>query len=211
MRAHIARLAALCVVLLGLAACADLAVPPGLGLPGSATEATVRVGDTDYLTLAEWSTLADQRLLYPLMLGYSALDQWRPLARASVERRVTIVVGPLDGPGGEYRPDRRQIAIDAGILAEPIDVQVAILAHEIYHSVFTVAGEAPYVCVTDEANAMSWEALGYSRIIRPPGSPDTAWTRTEDVRQADWQAHRLAADVLLNPAYERECLGGEVR
>jgi len=167
--------------------------------------------------LNEWSVLVkDARLLKPLFVAYTKLDLWRPIARASTIRGTTYTVAHLDPHiGGYYSPGfltAGQVVINDSVLAEPIDVQVAVLAHELYHSQsITVGGAAnAAACMSEEMNAMVWEAYGYALVVRPDGV-ETVWTLTEDHRRDLLRQNRLQEEVLLSEGYQRECLGGVVK
>jgi hypothetical protein len=78
-----------CVVVptLLVAALASCSIVAPSGGAGSATEIDRQIGDTSYLGLAEWDRLVTAaRLLAPLFVAYTDLDQWRPIARASGRR-----------------------------------------------------------------------------------------------------------------------------
>jgi hypothetical protein len=205
------------LLIISLAACDVAPVPSGNTAPGSATEVSRQIGDTAYLGLAEWDHLVqDARLLTPLFVAYTQLDQWRPIARASAKRRTTYTVAHLGAAiAGEYMhgtggPGR--VVINATILAEPIDVQAATLAHELYHSQSSYQDnpQGGVACLSEELHAMTWDAYAYDTVIRPdPVATD--WTKEEDRLDALWHAGQLDQSVLLSAAYQRECLGGVVQ
>ncbi len=184
---------------------------------GSATEITRQIGDRPYLGLAEWDRLVrDSRLIKPLSVAYTTLDQWRPIARASARRGTIYAVARLaDTTAGQYTygsggPGR--VVINATILAEPIDVQAATLAHELYHSQSAYQDGPPggAACLSEELHAMAWDAYAYDTVIRTE-TAETSWTAEEERLDTLWHAGRLEEAVLLNGAYQRECLGGVVR
>lgn len=184
---------------------------------GGATEISRQFGDTAYLGLAEWDRLvADARLLAPLFVAYTQLDQWRPIARASARRGTIYTVAPLDGGTGGYYTHRSgapgRVVINATILAEPIDVRVAVLAHELYHSqsAYQDGPQGGAACLTEELHAMAWDAYAYDTVIRPD-PVETGWTHEEDHLVTLWHAGQLDQSVLLSAAYQRECLGGVVQ
>lgn len=207
----------LVLTVMSLTACEVVPVPPENTAPGSATEISRRIGDTEYLGLAEWDHLVqDARLLTPLFVAYTDLDQWRPIARASAIRHTTYTVTRLDAAiAGEYihgagGPGR--VVINATILAEPIDVQAATLAHELYHSQssYQDGPQGGAACLSEELHAMAWDAYAYDTVIRPD-PVETTWTAEEDRLDAQWHAGELDQSVLLSASYQRECLGGVVQ
>ncbi len=155
-------------------------------------------------------------LIAPLFVAYTTLDQWRPIARASAARGTTYTVSRLDAAiAGEYirgsvGPGR--VVINATILAEPIDVQAATLAHELYHSqsAYQDGPQGGAACLSEELHAMAWDAYAYDTVIRPD-PVGTNWTAEEDRLVALWRQDRLSEAVLLSAAYQRECLGDVVR
>lgn len=184
---------------------------------GTATEIRRQIAGQTDLGLAEWDRLvSDARLIAPLFIAYTKLDQWRPIARASAARGTTYTIAPLDGSvAGEYThrsggPGR--VVINATILAEPIDVQVATLAHEIYHSqsAYQDGPQGGAACLSEELHAMAWDAYAYDTVIRPD-PVETGWTHEEDHLVTLWHAGQLDQAVLLSAAYQRECLGGVVQ
>jgi hypothetical protein len=202
------------LLIISLAGC-DVAPPQGN--TGGATEISRQIGDRTYLGLAEWDRLVrDDRLITPLFVAYTDLDQWRPIARASARRGTTYTVARLDAAvAGEYRhgnggPGR--VVINETILAEPIDVQAATLAHELYHSqsAYQDGPQGGAACLSEELHAMAWDAYAYDTVIRPDPA-ETDWTKEEDRLDALWQAGQLDQSVLLSAAYQRECLGGVVQ
>ncbi len=190
--------------------------PPATATPvsGTATEVTKTIDGVAYTGLKEWSSLIlDRRLEYPLFVAYTQLSQWRPIARASAARGTTYGVDHLDAAvGGVFlsAPGRKgRVLVNATILDEPIDVQAAVLAHELFHSQSS-PGQTAAACVSEEMHAMDWEAYAYTTIIRPDGI-ETDWTRGEDARADLWHQNRLQESVLLSEDYQRECLGGVVK
>jgi hypothetical protein len=216
-RRRLAALIALALTVMALAACDVAPVPPGNTTPGSATEISRQIGETAYLGLAEWDHLVrDNRLMLPLFVAYTQLEQWRPIARASARRGTTYTVAHLyDAIAGEYShgnggPGR--VVINATTLAEPIDVQAATLAHELYHSQssYQDGPQGGAACLSEELHAMAWDAYAYDTVIRPD-PVETKWTKEEDRLDALWHAGQLDQAVLLSAAYQRECLGGVVQ
>lgn len=207
----------LALAVLSLAACNVVSVSPGSPTSGRATEISRQIGDTAYLGLAEWDQLVtDARLLAPLLVAYTDLEQWRPIARASARRGTTYTVARLDaGIAGEYlhrSGDPGRVVINATILAEPIDVQAATLAHELYHSqsAYQNGPQGGAACLAEELHAMTWDAYAYDTVIRP-NPVETGWTHEEDHLVTLWHAGQLDQSVLLSAAYQRECLGGVVQ
>ncbi|MHB8648268.1 MAG: hypothetical protein ACYDAR_21010 [Thermomicrobiales bacterium] len=208
---------ALVLTAVSLAGCNVATVTPTGTPPGSATEVTRQSGDRTYLGLAEWDRLVrDSRLITPLFVAYTALDQWRPIARASAKRGTTYTVARLDGAiAGEYIPGTSapgRVVISETILTEPIDVQAATLAHELYHSQssYQDGPQGGAACLSEELHAMAWDAYAYDTVIRTDRVA-TMWTAAEDRLVARWQAGQLDEFVLLSAAYQRECLGSVVR
>lgn len=214
---RLAAVIALAVTVVLLAACDVAVVPPTVTASGSATEITRQIGDRTYLGLAEWDRLVrDPRLLTPLYVAYTTLDQWRPIARASARRGTTYTVARLnDATAGYYTHESGgpgRVVINETILAEPIDVQAATLAHELYHSQSAYQDGPPggAACLSEELHAMAWDAYAYDTVIRTE-TVETSWTAAEDRLDTLWHAGQLDQSVLLSAAYQRECLGGVVR
>jgi len=185
--------------------------PPALG---TATEITETINGVAYVGLQGWSALLlDGRLERPLFILYTQLPAFRPIAQASASRGTTYGVDYLNrNIGGIFFSEtgkRGRVVINATILNEPTDVQVAVLAHELWHSQ-SVRAQGAAACVSEEMHAMAWEASAYTTIIRPDPS-ETDWTRGEEARAALWRQNRLQESVLLDADYQRECLGGVVQ
>ncbi len=121
--------------------------------------------------------MKDARLRLPLFVAYTRLDRLRPIARASAMRGTTYTVARLDPHVGG------QVVISDTILAEPIDVQAAVLAHELYHSQSPTqdAPRSAAACVSEEVHAMGWEAYAYANVTRTDPT-ETVWTRSEEHR-----------------------------
>lgn len=215
-----------CLVMLplliaALTAC-DLVTPtpptPNLPTaPGPVTEITKTINGVAYVGLREWSVLLlDGRLEYPLFVLYTQVPALRPIIQVSARKGTTYGVERLpDNAGGSFAYRGRssgRVVIDLSAFDQPIDVQVALLAHELWHSqsLYWSGPLGGAGCLEEEVHAMQMEALAYETVIRPDDR-ETDWTRYEDHLVELAHQGKLRERVLLDESYQRECLGGVVK
>jgi len=163
------------------------------------------------LGLAEWTGLvADERVRLALIATYTQLETWRPVAQDAARARVPVVAGPLAaGFEGVYIPNEKRVIINEHLLADGLPPLAAVAAHEVFHAsqAFRRQGKGvdPAGCLEEEQAAFRWTAETYDRL-RVYGPPNAGY----DGIVQSWKQGKLRDVVLLQPAYQVECLGREL-
>jgi hypothetical protein len=115
---------------------------------------------------------------------------------------------------GAYNALSNSIIIDQSVLEAPIEVQAAILSHEMAHAASlsvasSLGGQFMAAdCLQEEARAAAWELSTYISV--PHTGSGSLWNASEDLLVGYWKANRLSERIMLTPGYQRECLGREL-
>lgn len=159
--------------------------------------------------LASWeSTVADDDLVYGLALVYTAIPEFRAVAREAAARGTTVTWGELPSTtGGQYTASDRAIVINHDLRAEPLSVLAAVLGHEVAHAADDRSGHDGADCFDAETHAFKWGAALFDALVNSLPLWETGWVRSFRQDVINWTEGQMQERVVLSSHYQEQCLG----
>jgi hypothetical protein len=155
----------------------------------------------------------DAQLEETLNTLYQRFVWFRPYLVAASERGIRLTVSSSLSPdvAGEFTPASREIALNRDIMRAPLSYIASVVAHELVHAATWKSGdEAPYGCFEQEIHARTVELLIFAALTSSSEWDTDGLAAGEEQRVVDARQRGVLAQVVLDPAYQVECLSRQL-